>query len=90
MEKTMTDAKLLSEPKNYAIVQLPQRRFPGVVFQGDSLNNLINNIKAAVAEPVESERQSLLKDVIEHLETVQKGYEKVLAKNGIRLPYSNA
>jgi hypothetical protein len=42
MEKTMTDAKLLSEPKNYAIVQLPQRRFPGVVFQGDSLNILIN------------------------------------------------
>ena len=90
MEKTMTDATLLSEPKNYAIVQLPQRRFPGVVFQGDSLNILINDIKAAVAEPVESERQLLLMDVIEHLETVQKGYEKVLAENGIMLPYSNA
>lgn len=86
----MTDVKLLSEPKNYAIVQLPQRRFPGVVFQGDSLNILINDIKAAVAETVESDRQLLLKDVIEHLETVQKGYEKFLAENGIVLPYSNA
>ncbi len=86
----MTDVKLLSEPTNYAVVQLPERRFPGVVFQGDSLNNLINDIKAAAAEPVESERQLLLKDVIQHLETVQNRYEKVLAENEIKLPYSNA
>lgn len=86
----MTDARLLSEPTNYAIVQLAERRFPGVVFQGDSLNNLINDIKAAAAEPVESERRLLLKDVIQHLETVQIRYEKVLAENGIKLPYSNA
>ncbi len=86
----MTVARLLSEPTNYAVVQLPERRFPGVVFQGDSLNNLINDIKAAAAEPVESERQLLLEEVIEHLETVQNRYEKVLAKNGIQLPYSNA
>ena len=86
----MTDVKLLSEPTNYAVVQLPERRFPGVVFQGDSLNNLINDIKAAAAEPVESERQLLLKDVIQHLETVQNRYEKVLAEKGIKLPYSNA
>jgi predicted RNase H-like HicB family nuclease len=90
METMMTDAKLLSEPTNYAVVQLPERRFPGVVFQGDSLNNLINDIKAAAAEPVESERQLLLEEVIELLETVQNRYEKVLAKNGIQLPYSNA
>ena len=86
----MTVARLLSEPTNYAVVQLPERRFPGVVFQGDSLNNLINDIKAAAAEPVESERRLLLKDVIQHLETVQIRYEKVLAENGIKLPYSNA
>lgn len=86
----MTDVKLLSEPTNYAVVQLPERRFPGVVFQGDSLNNLINDIKAAAAEPVESERQLLLKDVIQHLETVQNRYENVLTEKGIKLPYSNA
>lgn len=32
----MDDAKLLSEPTNDAVVQLPGRAFPGVVFQGDS------------------------------------------------------
>lgn len=86
----MTDVKLLSEPTNYAVVQLPERRFPGVVFQGDSLHNLINDIKAAAAEPIESERQLLLKDVIQHLETIQNRYESVLAENVIKLPYSNA
>lgn len=86
----MTDVKLLSEPTNYAVVQLPERRFPGVVFQGDSLHNLINDIKAAAAEPIESERHLLLNDVIQHLETIQNRYENVLAENEIKLPYSNA
>jgi Family of unknown function (DUF6959) len=30
-------AELLTPPGNYAVVQLPGRKFPGVVFQGDSL-----------------------------------------------------
>ena len=29
-------AKLLTEPSNYAVVQLPGTAFPGVVFQGES------------------------------------------------------
>lgn len=34
--------------------------------------------------------QLSLRNVIEHLETVRKGYENDLAEHGIMLPYSNA
>ncbi|WP_284194990.1 DUF6959 family protein [Chitinimonas prasina] len=36
-----THALLLSDPVNFAAVQLPDRKFPGVVCQGDALNSLV-------------------------------------------------
>jgi hypothetical protein len=38
-------AELFSNPGNYAVVQLPGRKFSGVVFQGDSLHSLTQNIE---------------------------------------------
>lgn len=41
----MTDsAKLLSAPVNFAVVQLPERRYPGVVVQGDTLTGLVSQL----------------------------------------------
>jgi len=34
-------AALLTDSGNYAVVQLPRRKFPGVVFQGDSTRNIL-------------------------------------------------
>jgi hypothetical protein len=42
----MTDSvKLLGPSINFAIVQLPGRRYPGVVVQGDTLENLVRQIE---------------------------------------------
>jgi predicted RNase H-like HicB family nuclease len=41
-------AKLLTNAENYAVVQLPGRQFPGVVFQGDSIRTLISQLKGAL------------------------------------------
>jgi len=38
-------AELLPPPRNHAVVQLPERKFPGVVFQGDSLNSLFGALE---------------------------------------------
>ncbi len=35
---------LLSGPTNYAVVQLPGRKFPGVVIQGDSLHAMVGRL----------------------------------------------
>jgi hypothetical protein len=40
-------AKLLTETSNYAVVQLPGRQYPGVVFQGDSIHALLPGKKCA-------------------------------------------
>lgn len=41
----MTDsAKLLSAPVNFAVVQLPERKYPGVVVQGDTLAGFVDQL----------------------------------------------
>lgn len=37
-------AKLLSPAVNFAVVQLPDRQYPGVVVQGDTLNGLVSQL----------------------------------------------
>ncbi len=83
----MDDPKLLSKPTNYAVVQLPGRAFPGVVFQGDSLNALIADLREVAVEIDADERDFALRDMIERLSGVQNNYERVLAEKGIPLPY---
>ena len=86
----MADATLLSEPTNYAVVQLPGRAFPGIVFQGDSLNALISDLREVAAETDADERARGLNSVINDLTEVQRHYEDVLRRRSIQLPYSGA
>jgi len=83
----MDDVKLLSEPTNYAIVHLPGRRFPGVVFQGDSLNILIADLERIKGTDDRTEARATLQDVIERLREVRVRYEAVLNREEISLPY---
>lgn len=83
----MRDIKLLSEPTNYAVVQLPGRAFPGVVFQGDSLHILIGEIEEAAAAKDDGARSACLEEIIERLRGVRSHYETVLHREGIKLPY---
>ena len=83
-------ATLLSPAKNYAVVQLPGRKFPGIVFQGDSAHAILAQVGAIQKlaekcgdEDLDAEIESLrelLAEVISHFETV-------CAREGIQLPY---
>jgi hypothetical protein len=87
----MTESvKLLSNPGNYAVVQLPGRKFPGVVIQGDSLHSLVQNVDnlrqlANVGDVTEV--RSGLAELSELLGTVITHYEAVCRECGIPLPY---
>lgn len=83
----MDDVKLLSPATNFAIVQLPGRRFPGIVVQGDSLQNFITDLEAAVKETDPAEREVILVDLIERFVSVRERYEMVLSQQGIERPY---
>ena len=82
--------ELLSRPINFAIVQLPERNYPGVVVQGDTLNGLItqlgqmsmllaNNQLEQLSEEIEDMREQLLEALMH--------YESVCAARAIALPY---
>jgi predicted RNase H-like HicB family nuclease len=82
------DVRLLSAARNYAVVHLPQRRFPGVVVQGDSLNSLIGEVQEALAASDPQERGAILTAVVERLREVQAHYEMALERESIPLPYT--
>jgi uncharacterized protein DUF6959 len=83
-------ARLLTPPHNFAVVQLPDRRFPGVVVQRDTLHSLTDRLARALARPDGlqlDEIQAELEDVHEMLAEVLRGYESVCSNAGIELPY---
>ena len=83
----MTEVRLLTPPTNYAIVHLPERAFPGVVFQGDSLSILIGELECAIAETDATEQAEAFEEIMERLRAVRTRYETVLKEAGIGLPY---
>jgi hypothetical protein len=78
-------AKLLSDATNYAVVQLPGRQFPEVVFQGDSLNNIIGLV--AALQTGDDDPTDLVDELLAILKAAQDRYEAVCEKNNIDLPY---
>jgi hypothetical protein len=93
MTKTL---ELLSEPVNFAVVQLPERNYPGVVIQGDTLNGLVRRLEE-MSNLVKSNRPEDLEDLTaeiqmlrEQLSTARDYYEATCTERGIRLPYPKA
>ena len=92
--KTIT-LNILSEQSNHAVVQLPQRRFPGSVVQGDSLAILCSEAKEISQRLMQTgcTDEDLLYLAQEHQEKLLARllqYQEVLAAHGIPLPYSLA
>ncbi|MBP6014244.1 MAG: hypothetical protein KBA31_18595 [Alphaproteobacteria bacterium] len=86
----MNSALLLSEPINFAVVQLPGRRFPGVVVQGDTLHSILAELKAVRSSAIlvsGEDAEVGLDDPIATLEQASSFYEKVCRDNNIALPY---
>jgi hypothetical protein len=89
-------AELLSPPVNFAVVQLPERKFPGVVCQGDTLFYLVSELTEFVhlLETGRLEDEQLediaigLKSMRDQLGSVLTHYETVCNDRKITLPYS--
>jgi hypothetical protein len=85
------EVRLLSPPANFAVVQLPGRKFPGVVVQGDTLHGLVNEVDGLVrllrSNEVDDEILATLELISEKLTGAMNHYEHVCAEHGISLPY---
>jgi hypothetical protein len=84
-------AKLLTPPANFAVVQLPDRQYPGVIFQGDTLRSLVASIIEMQQLPAEQNLDDLkdeIQSLLQNLSAVQRSYERVCSEQGIELPYT--
>ncbi|WP_077002557.1 hypothetical protein [Variovorax sp. KK3] len=85
------EIKLLSPPENFAVVQLPERQYPGVVIQGDTLAALVSQL-GTMREHLHINDLERLADELDELEEkyveAKEHYESACATHGISLPYS--
>lgn len=89
--KTIT-LNILSEQSNHAVVQLPERQFPGSVVQGDSLAILCSEAKEISQRLLQAgcTDEDFLYLAQEHQEKLLARllhYQEVLAAHSIPLPY---
>ena len=87
---TVVLMELLTDQGNNAVVRLPDRNYPGVVIQGDTLNNLAGMALDAIdalGSGNADEAKALVNELAEHLDAARTRYEAALEENGITLPY---
>lgn len=84
------DVELLTDQGNNAVIQLPDRQFPGVLVQGDTLHAALGLVSEAL-EALEGgdspEAQNVLRDLAAQLDQIRQRYERALKERGIPLPY---
>lgn len=60
-----SNVKLLSKPINFAVVQLPERQYPGVVIQGDTLAGIVERLDAMLVMLKSSDLGNLEEEIEE-------------------------
>jgi hypothetical protein len=84
-------AQILSHIPNSGIVQLPGRRFPGIVIQGDTLSNMFDGARYLLAEFKRAHDEERYFETLMFAELLQGQllhYEETLAKHSMSLPYT--
>lgn len=87
----METVQLLSPAKNFAVVKLPGRQFPGVVFQGDSLHakfKEVQTLKQLLSNGAVDELAEGIGALHEEFQELVSWYEEICALHGIGLPYT--
>jgi hypothetical protein len=87
---TDTTAEILSHIPNSGIVQMPGRRFPGLVLQGDSVNNLYRCLLMVLEDAKSRRDEDLYYEVLTHAQVMEGHllhYEQTLTCAGIQLPW---
>ncbi|MGN7127626.1 DUF6959 family protein [Methylorubrum thiocyanatum] len=82
---------LLSKPQNFAVIQLPNRKYPGVVIQGDTLNELVKSLKRIETNAKNSEVGALLEEVGENIALLSGAlqfYSEICDINKIKKPFT--
>ena len=85
--------RLLTEPTNYAVVQVTGRKYPGVVLQGDSLHALVAQVQAsldAARKHADDDLNIELADALALLSSAEAKLVSVCEAEGIALPWASS
>lgn len=90
MSEQETSAALLAVSGNYAVIQLPNRRYPALAVQGDSLKVLQETIEELAgnldSEDLE-EAGFAFREIQSAVSAMLSVYESALSEAGVELPY---
>ena len=82
---------LLSETINCPVVQMPGRRYPGVILQGDSLRILLDSadeVQRLCDSVPDPDLSAAVASLREKLAGYVASYERAMKEAGRELPYS--
>jgi hypothetical protein len=79
---------VLAREGNAAVVHLNQRRFPGVMLQGDTFNGVVQSILFALNASSHDTCREELRRVLIDLQECVAFYERTLRDRGFEIPYS--
>lgn len=84
--------ELLTDQSNGAVVRLPERQFPGIVIQGDTLSRFVSDLQE-IRERAEATNDPELKESIqalhEDLSAHLDRYERALRAHELDRPYAS-
>lgn len=80
--------EIYSDKTNAAVMRHPDRRFPGILLQGDVLHMLCYNMDTALDElNPSSATYDQLNDVRNALQSLKNHYKSTLAEHDMPLPF---
>ena len=89
-EEYPKEIKLYDHVPNSGIVHMPNRRFPAVAIQGDSLSIMLSDATSFMRKAKEHDDEDMFymaRDLAERLKCHLERYENVLNKEGFDKPY---
>lgn len=84
------EIEVYSSDTNACVIRMPERQFPGVLIQGDSLSIIYEGLMAAlegVEGQVDNETFLAILEQAQDIELHLLHYEATLATHGIEIPY---
>ena len=83
--KKETIVEIFAEETNFAVIKIPNRKYPGILIQGDSLMGLLGTAKEAMElfDTDKEEATEALKNLYEELKWRCEAYQDACKENQI-------
>ena len=85
--------EIFSNKINAPIIKMPDRKFPGIVIQGDTMSSLCNlaaAIRDLCVDSTSEELRDKTEDIVDRLLNYLSIYESTLKDHQMDLPYFNS